>query len=149
MVIPNLNSTAIKALIIVVAAVAAVFLIKAGFNSYTTSIRNAGIEEGIKRENAVWVDREKKRVEDQEKKIKEVETSAKTKADALAAERDKANSQIEELNKQLDKEKRRVNTVIYTKDNKPVTCNSQNQETEIYLGTEFSNRWNAYNKVMK
>jgi len=111
--------------------------------SYHDSVYASGVEAGISTENKVWTDRETLRVDGENKRIDGLEKTAKALADAHAASIKLRDERIAELDKKLAVEKARLNTVVYKKDG---TANlSCPADTQIFLGTAFSDLWNQYN----
>ena len=111
--------------------------------AYHDQVYSSGVEAGIAKENNVWVERENKRVADNERRIKEIEKNARELADANRDAIRLRDQRITELNTKLAAEKSRLNTVVYRKDGTPnMSCPS---DTQIFLGTAFSQVWNTYN----
>ena len=131
---------AMQAIAILLLIAAIIYGVRSWLNDYAVTNQNIGIA----MENKVWVDREKLRVDTQNKKIDELEKAAKDKADKHERDMKARDARIAELDAKLEKEKKRVNTIVYRSDGS--INNGCPAGTEIYLGSNFSKLWNDYNK---
>lgn len=124
--------------------IVALFLLGWWVNHTYNNLKTGWIQSGIDQENAVWLDREEKRIADRDDKIDKLEKKATELANGAAKAAVVANAKVAELNKKLLEEQRKksINTVIYTQDGKPAQCQPGG---DIYLGAEFSRSWNEYN----
>ena len=131
---------AMQAIAILLLIAAIIYGVRSWLNDYAVTNQNIGIA----MENKLWVEREKLRVDAQNKKIDELEKDAKERANNHEKEMKARDARIAELDAKLEKEKKRVNTIVYRSDGS--INNDCPAGTEIYLGSNFSKLWNDYNK---
>lgn len=143
MIPPSITGFFGSKIVQVIAVLALVGFIAYEGKAYHDQVYNSGVEAGIAKENKVWTDREEKRVDDNQKRIAELEKAARDLADANRDAARLRDQRIAELDHALAEEKKRLNTVVYRKDGTPnMSCPS---DTQIFLGTAFSQMWNSYN----
>jgi len=125
------------------APILAVIALYFAVSSYIDGVRDEGIKTGIARQAEVDKKEFDRRSLEREARILELETQTTLLANSLALKNVEAKGRAADVDKKLASLDGKFG--VFQKDGKANTgCSS----TEFYLGSDFSNVWNSYNKAI-
>jgi hypothetical protein len=114
------------------------------YTNHIENVRNAGMQEGIEKQAAKDKEEWDKVQARHDEKVKWLENHTTDLANSMAMTNSVNSARIAELNKLVSAKIKELDRTTYDASGKPVTCPTPGADT--YLGNEFTESWNKYNK---
>lgn len=111
--------------------------------NYLDSVYNDGRKAGIEDTTKTWKEKYDRDIGVLNKKISDVESASRHNAELAKLELETANSKLTALQEELKKQRAKYDSYVYDRQGK-VVCKT---DTPIFLGPDFSTKWNELNRA--